>query len=110
MTALLATVLLFSLALALLTAFAPPGKRRLCRWMLAGTLLVVWLALGAAIFQALTRTATTVVATPGTARPPRLVEQASREGLTLLYSMGGPALIATVLGLLAIFASRRKEA
>jgi hypothetical protein len=48
--------------------------------------------------------------TPGGARQPHLIEQAGREGLTLLLSLGGPALFATLVGWLALRASRRKEA
>ena len=109
MPALLATFLLFSIAGAVATTFAPPPRRRLCRRFLLATLFVAWLSLGAAIVPGVTRTATTLV-TRGGARQPHLIEQATREGLTLLLSMGGPALIATIVGLLAIKASHRKEA
>jgi hypothetical protein len=109
MPALLATFLLFSIASALAVVFAPPQQRRFCRRVLVGTLLVAWLALGAAMAQIIARTATTLV-TPGGARRPHLMAQAAREGVTLLLSMGGPALFATFIGWLALKASHRKEA
>jgi hypothetical protein len=109
MAALLATFLLLSIASALAVAFAPPKRRRLFKWVLLGTLFVAWVALGAALAQIVARTASTLV-TPGGARQPHLIEQAGREGLTLLLSLGGPALFATFVGWLALRASRRKEA
>jgi hypothetical protein len=109
MSAVLATCLLLSIAFALATAFAQPKQRRLFKWLLLGTLFVAWLALGAALAQIVARTASTLV-TPGGARQPRLLEQAMHEGLTLLLSLGGPALFATFVGWLSLRASRRKEA
>jgi hypothetical protein len=41
-------------------------------------------------------------------RQPRLIEQAAREGVTLFLALGGPALLATVLGWLAVKATRRR--
>jgi hypothetical protein len=109
MPAVLATLLLFSIAAALATAFASPRQRRTCKRVLVAALLVAWLALAAAVAQVVARTATTLV-TPAGARQPRLVEEAARAGVTLLVSMGGPALFATFIGWLALRASRRKEA
>ncbi|HEX4382882.1 MAG TPA: hypothetical protein VH083_08030 [Myxococcales bacterium] len=105
----LATFLLLSIAFSLAVAFSAPKQRRLFKWILLGTLFVCWLALGAALAQIVARTASTLV-TPGGARQPHLLEQTIREGLTLLFSMGGPALFATFVGWLALKASRRKEA
>jgi hypothetical protein len=109
LAALLATCLLLAIAFSLAVAFAPREQRRLCKWLLLMTLFVAWLALGAALAQIVARTASTLV-TPGGARQPRLIEQAVREGMTLLFSLGGPALLATAVGWLALRASRRKEA
>jgi hypothetical protein len=107
--ALLATCLLLAIGFSLAVAFAPPQQRRFCKWLLLMTLFIAWVALAAALAQIVARTGSTLV-TPGGARQPHLIEQATREGMTLLFSLGGPALLATVVGWLALRASRRKEA
>jgi hypothetical protein len=109
--ALFATFLLLSLALAGAVAFATERSRRVLKWLLLFALLVAWVALGLAVAQIVERTGATLV-TPGGARQPHLIEQATREGLTLLITMGGPALLATVLGFMALKATRpgRKQA
>lgn len=109
MTALLATVLLFSIAMDVAVTFANPRQRPALRRVLIATLSIAWIALVAAVAQAIARTATTYVM-PGGAERPHLVQEATREGLTLLLSMGGPLLFATFIGWLALRASRRKEA
>ena len=105
MPALFATFLLLSLALAGAVAFSPPQSRRLLKWLLLLSLLVAWIALAFALKEIVVRTSTTLV-TPGGARQPRLIDQAAREGLTLLVAMGGPALLATALAWLALRATR----
>ena len=107
MTAVLATVLLFSIAMAVAVAFANPQQRPACKRILIATLAIAWIALAAAVAQAIARTASTYVVR---AQKPHLVQEATREGLTLLVSMGGPLLFATFIGWLALRASRRKEA
>jgi hypothetical protein len=109
MTAVLAAVLLFSIAMDVAVAFANPRQRPKLKRVLVATLVVAWIALGAAVAQAVARTARTYVM-PGGAQRPHLVEEATREGVTLLLSMGGPLLFATFIGWLALRASRRKEA
>jgi hypothetical protein len=106
-TALFATFLLLSLALAGAIAFSSPKGRGSLKWLLLLSLLLAWVALGLAVKDILVRTSTTLV-TPGGARQPHLVDQATREGVTLLLSMGGPALLATVLAWLALRATRPK--
>jgi len=106
-TAVLATVLLFSIAMAVAVAFANPQQRPACKRILIATLAIAWIALAAAVAQAIARTASTYVVR---AQKPHLVQEATREGLTLLVSMGGPLLFATFIGWLALRASRRKEA
>jgi hypothetical protein len=106
-TALFASFLLLSLALAGATAFSPPNGRRRLKWLLIVSLLIAWIALGFALKDIVVRTSTTLV-TPGGARQPQLIDQAAREGLTLLVAMGGPALLATVLAWLALRATRPK--
>jgi len=105
--AVFATFLLLSLALAAAVAFSPPKSRGLLKWLLLASLLVAWVALAFALKEIVLRTSTTLV-TPGGARQPRLIDQAAREGVTLLLAMGGPALLATALGWLALRATRRK--
>ncbi len=105
MPALFATFLLLSLALAGAVAFSPPKNRPLLKWLLLLSLLVAWIALAFALKDIVVRTSTTLV-TPGGARQPRLIDQAAREGLTLLVAMGGPALLSTALAWLALRATR----
>ncbi len=105
MPALFATLLLASLALAAAIAFAPQKARSRLKWLLIAALAFAWVAMGIALAQIVSRTATTLV-TPGGARQPHLIDQAAREGLMLLASLGLPALIATVLGWLALKATR----
>lgn len=107
MPALFATFLLLSLALAGATAFSPPKSRPLLKWLLLASLLFAWIALAFALKDIVLRTSTTLV-TPGGARQPQLIDQAAREGVTLLLAMGGPALLATALAWLALRATRPK--
>jgi MFS family permease len=106
---LLATFLLFSIASALALAFAPARQRRMCKRALLAALFVAWIAVGAALAKIVARTASTLVTPLGPRHGP-LVDQAAREAATLLLSLGGPALVATIIGWLALRASRRKEA
>jgi hypothetical protein len=108
MTALFATFLLLSLAFALAVAFSSPRGRRPLKWLLLFTLLVSWGALGMAVARIVARTSSTLV-TPGGARQPHLIGEAAREGLTLLLSLGGPALLATALAFLALKATRPRQ-
>jgi hypothetical protein len=105
--ALFATFLLLSLALAGAVAFSNARTRRPLKWLLLLALLFAWGSLGTAVAQIMKRTGSTLV-TPGGVRQPHLIEQATREGLMLLLSMGGPALLATGLGWLALKATRRQ--
>lgn len=104
---LFASFLLTSLALAGAVAFSSPKSRRPLKWLLLLSIVLAWIALVFAVRDILVRTSTTLV-TPGGARQPRLIDEAAREGLTLLLSMGGPALLATVLAWLALRATRPK--
>ena len=107
MTALFATFLLVSLALAGATAFSTPSARSWLKWTLLLSLLLAWAALGFAVKDIVLRTSATLV-TPRGVQQPGLVEQAAREGLTLFLSLGAPALLATALGWLSLKATRRK--
>ena len=107
MPAVFATFLLLSLALAGAVAFSSPRSRGVLKWLLLLSLLVAWIALGFAVRDIVQRTSATLV-TPGGARQPHLMDQAAREGMTLLVSHGGPALLATALAFLALRATRPK--
>jgi hypothetical protein len=102
-----ATFLLISLALAGALAFSSQQTRRWLKWVLALSLLVAWAALGLAVRDIVMRTSTTLV-TPGGARQPHLMAPAAREGLMLFISLGAPALLATILGWLAVRATRAR--
>jgi hypothetical protein len=105
--ALFATFLLLALALEAAISFSSPRSRRWLKWLLVLALLVAWIALGFAVREIVARTSDTLV-TPGGARQPRLLEQAARQGRTLLVSLGGPALLVSLLGWLALRATRPK--
>jgi len=106
-TAVFATFLLLSLALAGGIAFSTRAARGWLKWTLVLSLLLAWVALGFAVRDIVLRTSTTLV-TPRGVEQPRLVEQAAHEGLTLFLSLGTPALLVTVLGWLSLRATRRR--
>ena len=108
MPALFATFLLLALALAGAIAFSSERGRRLFKWLLVLALLGTWITLGSAVAQIMKRTGSTLV-TPGGVRQPHLIQQATREGLMLALSLGGPAILATGLGWLALKATRRRK-
>jgi len=106
--ALFATFLLTSLVLAGAIAFSSPTRtRRWLKWLLLLSLIVAWVTLGFAVKDIVLRTSATLV-TPGGARRPHLIEQAAREGMMLFASLGGPALLATLLAWLAVRATPPK--
>jgi hypothetical protein len=105
MTALFATFLCLSLVCALAVALASPKQRRLFKWSLLLTLLLSWICMGLSIANIVARTSSTLV-TPGGARQPHLFGGAGREATTLLLSLGLPAFIATIVGFLALNATR----
>ncbi len=111
MTALFATCLFLALLFSGAIAFSSTRGRRPLKWMLLLTLAGSWATLGNAVAQILHRTGSTLV-TPGGIRQPHLLEPATREGMMLAASLGGPALLVTLLGLLALKATRprRKDA
>ena len=105
MPALFATFLLLALCLSGAIAFSTERGRRPLKWFLLLALLLAWASLGKALFQIAARTGSTLV-TPGGARQPHLIEQAVQEGLMLLLSLGGPALLATFLAWLSLKATK----
>ena len=105
MPALFATFLLLALCLAGAVAFSSERSRKPLKWLLLLTLLFAWGSLAKALLQITARTGSTLV-TPGGARQPHLIEQAGGEALMLLLSLGGPALLATLLGWLSLRATK----
>ena len=87
-------------------AFSTAGSRRALKWLLLTALFLAWVTLGKALFQIVARTGATLV-TPGGARQPHLIGQAGQEALLLLAVLGGPALLATALGWLALRATAK---
>jgi hypothetical protein len=104
-TAAFAIFLLLSLIFSGAIAFASDRMRPRLKWLLIVSLLFTWAALGLAVEQIVSRTATTLV-TPGGARQPRLADPVAREGLLLLAALGGPAAVASALGWLSLRATR----
>jgi ribosomal protein S18 acetylase RimI-like enzyme len=100
-SAVFATLLLVSLALSAAVAFASARLRRRLAWGLVGALLLVWLSLGLSLFGIVDRTSGAIL-TRLSARRPQHVESAAGGALTLLLSLGGPALLVTALGAWAI--------
>lgn len=105
MPALFATFLLLALALSGGVAFSSERGRGPLKWMLLFALAAAWVTLGNAVAQIMHRTGSTLV-TPGGIRQPHLIQPATREGLMLALSLGGPALLVTLLGWLALKATR----
>ena len=105
MPALFATFLLLALAFSAAIAFSSERGRKLLKWLLMVALLGTWITLGSAVAQIMKRTRSTLV-TPGGVRQPHLIQPATREGLMLALSLGGPAILATGLGWLALKATR----
>lgn len=104
-----AALLLAAFVLCGAVAFSNERFRPRLKVALLASLALVWLSLGFSVAQIVARTSSTMV-TPGGARQPHLMGSAAGEALTLLLSLGGPALLATVLAALALKISRRKHA
>ena len=105
MTALFALFLFVTLGLAAAVVLSPLRIRGRLKGSLVVALLLAWLSLAMALTQIGARTASTLV-TPGAARNPELVESAAHEALELLVALGSPALVATGLGLFALWVTR----
>lgn len=106
MTAVFATCLLLAFVLAAAVAFSSEKLRPRLKAGLYAAVVLCWAFLALSILQIVARTGHTLV-TPGGARQPHLIGSAAVEGLTLLASLGTPALLATILALLALKATRR---
>ena len=108
MTTLFSVFLVISLAVDAAVLFSPERLRRRASIALTGVLVLVWIFLVVALIQIALRSENPLVPAAGIRRP-GLVESARREVLVVLASLGGPAVIATFLGILAIRGSRRRR-
>jgi hypothetical protein len=105
MTVVFAFCLLSTLLLSAAVVLAPLRLRGRFKGLLVVSLLLAWLSLAMALTQIGARTASTLV-TPGATRNPELVQSAAHEALELLVALGSPALVATGLGLFALWVTR----
>jgi TRAP-type C4-dicarboxylate transport system permease small subunit len=107
-TTLFSVFLVISLAIDAAVVLAPERLRRRVSIVLAAVLVLVWIFFVVALIQIALRTENPLVPSAGIRRP-GLVESARHEVLVVLASLGGPAVIATFLGILAIRGSRRRR-
>ena len=108
MTTLFSVFLVVSLAIDATIVFTPERLRRRAAIALGVVLALVWISFGVALVQIALRTDNPLVPAAGV-RHPRLVQSAGHEALVVLASLGGPALLATFLAILAIRGSRRRR-
>jgi hypothetical protein len=107
LTALFASCLALSLALDALAIFSPERTRGRYRALLVAVLVLVWVAL-ALVLAGIVGRASGVVA-PGKVWAPERLPATGRDAVVLVVSHGGPAMLATVLGIWALRASRRRR-
>jgi len=107
-TALFSVCIVISLALDAAVVFSPERVRRRLAVVLVGVLLLTWVFLAVALLQIASRTESPLIPAAGVRRPD-LVRSAGQEVLVVLASLGGPALLATFIGGLAVRSSRRKR-
>jgi TRAP-type C4-dicarboxylate transport system permease small subunit len=107
-TTLFSVFLVLSLAIDVAVLFSPERLRRRASIVLAAVLVLVWIFFVVALIQIALRTENPLVPSAGIHRP-GLVESARHEVLVVLASLGGPAVIATFLGILAIRGARRRR-
>jgi len=108
-TVLFSVCLVASLALDGAVVFSPERARRRLKFVLVTVLALAWVFLGVAMAQIVSRTVGTLAISPSGVRRPDLVHSAGHEALMVLASLGGPALLATLLGILAVRTSRRRR-
>jgi hypothetical protein len=107
LTAFFASCLAVSLILDGLTIFSQERTRWRYRALLVVVLVLVWVLLGLLLAQIVGRTSSIV--TPAKIWASERLPTTRREAAMLLASFGGPAVLATVLGIWALRASRRKR-
>ena len=108
MTTLFSVCIVISLALDAAVVFSPERARRRIAAALVGVLVLTWVFLGVALLQIASRTESPPIPASGVRRPD-LVQSAGHDVLVVLASLGGPALLATFLGGLALRTSRRRR-
>jgi hypothetical protein len=106
-TAFFASCLALSLILDALTIFSQDRTRWRYRALLVVVLVLVWVLLGLLLAQIVGRTSSIV--TPAKIWASERLPTTGRDAAVLLASFGGPAVLATVLGVWALRASRRKR-
>ena len=89
--------------------FSPERARRRLKFVLIAVLALAWVFLVAAVVQIASRTVSTLAVSPTGVRRPDLVHSVAHEALMVLGSLGGPALLATLLGILALRTSRLRK-
>ena len=107
MTAFFALCLALSLGLDAAAILSPERARPRVRIVLVGVLVLCWIALAFALLSIAGRTVSVVA--PSRAWGPERMHSAGREAAVLLASLGGPAILATLLGIWALRASRKRE-
>jgi len=107
LAAFFASCLAVSLILDALTIFSQDRTRWRYRTLLVVVLILVWVLFGLLLLQIVDRTSS-VVSSAKVWAPERL-PATGRDAAILLASFGGPAALATVLGVWALRASRRKR-
>jgi hypothetical protein len=106
LTAFFALCLALSLGLDAAAIFSPERSRPKVRILLVGVIVLCWIALAFALLSIAGRTASVV----GQQRAwgPERVHSAGREAAVLFASLGGPAILATLLGIWALRASKKR--
>ena len=107
MTALFASCLALSLLLDALAIFSQERTRWRYRTLLVIVIVLVWVLLGLLLAQIVGRASSVV--TPAKVWASERLPTTGRDAAVLLASLGGPAALATVLGVWALRASRRKR-
>jgi uncharacterized membrane protein YqjE len=107
LTAFFAVCLALSLGLDAAAIFSPERTRPKVRTVLVVVLVLSWVALALALFSIAGRTASIV--TPPHAWSPDRLQSAGQGAVVVLASLGGPAFLATLLGIWALRASRKRQ-
>jgi uncharacterized membrane protein YqjE len=103
LAAFLAVCVALSLGLDAAAIFSPERARPKIRTVLVVVLVLCWIALALALFSIAGRTASIVTFTGDR------LQTASRDAVVVLASLGGPAFLATLLGIWSLRASRKRQ-
>jgi hypothetical protein len=107
LAAFFASCLAVSLILDALTIFSQERTRWRYRTLLVVVLVLVWVLFGLLLAQIVGRASSVV--TPAKVWAAERLPTTGRDAAVVLASFGGPATLATVLGVWALRASRRKR-